>query len=499
MVEAAPPNVGGVGEILRCYLSGFYPYWDEDVGKFYWDCNPRRTYVHLNAKTEKKARSLLKSVSQRFDVTEEKHVEEVLAALSNEKIKPNTWVQGPVIDVYRILHAHGYLVSLEVQHNGRLAGAVLGLRLPGVLILETMFSYEAESSASKAALAHAVIKYMGRGCRILDVQIEHKEDHPVARLGEVTRSIRTYVKLVRCLTRAADEGRFAWRLEAYRLHDFDVSAQRLENLMPDRWRRWRDSFEGMKRDKLIEEINSTTISLASPKVDPRQKKSFPANVDDWRTAVPELTKSSRGVSLDILGFQVMQSWETPLMKAMARGACRENDLTLEIGYGLGICSEELHIIQPRLHVIVECNKWVADTARRTHRCQIAAGRLVVVEGFWEDLCKTGMLAPGNLMPHLGIDAFDSIIFDAYPLRVEQLRQNELLFFKDACRLLANGGRFTYFSNEKRTIGRNHQRAIQDAFTDAVVCFSRVSVTPWSDCEYWSASEILNIVITKTTR
>lgn len=260
-----------------------------------------------------------------------------------------------------------------------------------------------------------------------------------------------------------------------------------------------DSLESMKRDKLMEAIGSTTTSLARSKIDPRQKKSFPANIDDWRTAVPELTKSSRGVSLDILGFQVMQSWEAPLMKAMARGACRENDVTLEIGYGLGICTGELQTIQPRLHVIIECNKWIADTARRTHGCQIAAGRVIVVDGFWEDLCKTGILAPGNLMPHLGIEAFDSIIFDAYPLRTEQLRKNELLFFKDACRLLAGGGRFTYFSNEERTIGQSHQRAIQDAFSDAVVCFSRVPVKPWPDCEYWSASEILNIVVTKRAR
>ena len=268
--------------------------------------------------------------------------------------------------------------------------------------------------------------------------------------------------------------------------------------MPDTWRTWRDHFEVMKRDKLIEEIDPTTISSARSKTDPRQKKPFPANVDEWRTAIPELTKSSRGVSLDILGFQVMQSWETPLMKAMARGACRENDVTLEIGYGLGICARELQTIQPRLHVIVECNKWIADAARRTHRCEIAAGRLVVVDGFWEDLCKTGMLASGNLRPHLGINAFDSIIFDAYPLTAEQLRQNELLFFKDASRLLADGGRFTYFSNEERTIGRIHRRAIQDRFSDAVVCFSRVPVAPWPDCEYWSAPEILNIVITKRT-
>src|SRR5260370_42223398 len=95
-----------------------------------------------------------------------------------------------------------------------------------------------------------------------------------------------------------------------------------------------DSLESMKRDKLMEAIGSTTTSLARSKIDPRQKKSFPANIDDCRTAVPELTKSSRGGSLDIVGFQVMQRWETALMKAMARGACRETEVSVEIGDGV---------------------------------------------------------------------------------------------------------------------------------------------------------------------
>src|SRR5258708_19666014 len=77
-----------------------------------------------------------------------------------------------------------------------------------------------------------------------------------------------------------------------------------------------DSLESMKRDKLMEAIGSTTTSLARPKIDPRQKKSFPANIDDWRPAVPELTKSSRGASLEILHFQPTQTSQPPLIKPM---------------------------------------------------------------------------------------------------------------------------------------------------------------------------------------
>jgi hypothetical protein len=238
------------------------------------------------------------------------------------------------------------------------------------------------------------------------------------------------------------------------------------------------------------------MSSRQTKPDARLKRSFPTNLDEWKIAIPEYEKSGRGESLNILGFQVMQSWETPLMKAMASAACRENDVTLEIGFGLGICTGELQLRQPRLHVIVECNRYVADKARQKYQYEIEAGRIIVIDGFWQDLCEAGMLASSNLKAHLGIDGFDSIIFDAYPLSADQVGSNELVFFKDACRLLVRRGRFTYFSNEERTIGYDHQRAIKSAFSEANVSFSRVEVAPWLDCEYWSASEILNIVITK---
>jgi Leu/Phe-tRNA-protein transferase len=67
-----------------------------------------------------------------------------------------------------------------------------------------MFSRHAKSSASKAALAHVVLRYMERGFRIADVQVKHEKRHPAVKLGEVTRSIRTYVKLVQRLTQAEE-------------------------------------------------------------------------------------------------------------------------------------------------------------------------------------------------------------------------------------------------------------------------------------------------------
>jgi hypothetical protein len=301
---------------------------------------------------------------------------------------------------------------------------------------------------------------------------------------------------VQRLIRAADNGQSEWEIASYRIQEFDKSVQDLKVLVPEKSKVWDSLFESMKAGRLVAAAPLEDDVVSSPQIVSRTKL-FPSNLDDWKTAVPDFKETNDRLSLDILGFQVMQSWEAPLMVAMAKAACRENDVTLEIGFGLGICAGELQKIKPRLHVIVECNAGVADRARALYQREIASGQLMIVDGFWQDLCISGgPLASDNLKQSFGVCAFDSIVFDAYPMSAEEVGRNELLFFRDASRLLAKGGRFTYFSNEKSTIGRSHQRALRDAFHNATVCIAPIRVSPWKDCEYWTAKEILNVVITK---
>lgn len=65
-------------------------------------------------------------------------------------------------------------------------------------------------------------------------------------------------------------------------------------------------------------------------------------------------------------------------------------------------------------------------------------KIKLLEGFWEDI-----------MPQLPDESFDGILFDIYPLDLEQsyVNKDHAWFFGDAYRLLKKKGVFTYYSNE----------------------------------------------------
>jgi leucyl/phenylalanyl-tRNA--protein transferase len=122
-------------------------------------------------------------------------VETVLGHLSDEQVKPETWVRGPVLALYRNLERHGFLRTIEAFENGTVAGAVLAIDLPGMLMIETMFCLAPNSS--KQCVCHAVQDYYRRGYAFIDVENQHHALHPLARLGEKMFTMGDYLRLLR--------------------------------------------------------------------------------------------------------------------------------------------------------------------------------------------------------------------------------------------------------------------------------------------------------------
>jgi guanidinoacetate N-methyltransferase len=213
--------------------------------------------------------------------------------------------------------------------------------------------------------------------------------------------------------------------------------------------------------------------------------------------VPVIKDLPGGVqSLEMLGFQIMQSWETPLMKAMAQSVCSPGKTILEIGYGLGICASEIQKIHPKLHVIVECNRTLAARARTHWADNIDRGQIVMIQGFWKEVCQYGELSEALLLDKFGVNGFDGIVFDTFPFSAEELRRNHFAFFATASRLLVHGGKFTYFSDETSTMSRLHQGKIREAMPGCEIAHRQILVSPPPWCEYWLSAEVLHVVITK---
>jgi Spermidine synthase len=222
--------------------------------------------------------------------------------------------------------------------------------------------------------------------------------------------------------------------------------------------------------------------------DPRYGRPFPSSPDEWVNAPAKIDTDDDGRTLQILGFQVMQDWESPLMQRMALSVANNGASVLEIGYGLGISAKYVQAIGPRIHVIIEANGDVAASARQDLNYEIDAGRVHVMEKLWQDAVLGGALrgcAPNG---------FDGIIFDTYPLSQQELRKNHFAFFPYAKSLLSHRGRFTYFSDEENELSDTHRAALREAFPRSVITTEMVRVHPVPNCEYWRSDSILHVVV-----
>jgi leucyl/phenylalanyl-tRNA--protein transferase len=184
-----------IEEILARYTSGYTPYYHPPDDALRWDSKETRALIPLTAETVSRARRLSRTIRPPYVIRQNEAVETVLSHLSDERVRLQTWVRGPVVTLYRTLAEHGFLRTIEASENGIVAGAVLAIDLPGVLIIETMFSLAPNSS--KQCVCHAVEEYYQRGYAFIDVENPHHALHPLARLGEKTLPTVEYLRLLR--------------------------------------------------------------------------------------------------------------------------------------------------------------------------------------------------------------------------------------------------------------------------------------------------------------
>lgn len=177
--------------ILERYSEGYYPYFDRKIEKFYWDRESTRTVIELTDSVRAIALRELRRQRVRFEVYGNRDFDGLLSMLADETVRPETWVKGKVIDVYRVLHASGHANSVEAYHHGKLAGGVLVVAMPGLYAAETMVS--ATRGASGAALYTLVEAASTMGAMLLDVQVTHGAGTPSRKLKERTIGLADYL------------------------------------------------------------------------------------------------------------------------------------------------------------------------------------------------------------------------------------------------------------------------------------------------------------------
>jgi leucyl/phenylalanyl-tRNA--protein transferase len=180
--------IGGdlsAARLLEAYRHGIFPYFDEQTPLLWWSPDPRALFELEGPGGLHVARRLARTVrSRRFAVTIDLAFAAVVRACADRP--EGTWITPDLAVAYDELHQLGHAHSVEVWHQGQLAGGVYGVTVGGLFAGESMFSRVRD--ASKVALVHLVERLRAHGFGLFDIQ--YLTAH-TARLGavEVPRSV----------------------------------------------------------------------------------------------------------------------------------------------------------------------------------------------------------------------------------------------------------------------------------------------------------------------
>ncbi len=151
--------------LLRAYAAGIFPMAEgrDDPGLHWVD--PRRRGImpldgfHISRSLARRLRRWPHEVRINSDFIG------VVQGCTN---RPETWINAPILNLYRALHHAGFAQSLEVWEGEALIGGVYGVTLGAAFFGESMFSRRTD--ASKVALAWLVDRLCAGGFTLFDTQ-----------------------------------------------------------------------------------------------------------------------------------------------------------------------------------------------------------------------------------------------------------------------------------------------------------------------------------------
>ena len=174
--------------LLQAYATGIFPMAESaEDDEIFWVDPKQRGIMPLDSFHI--SRSLKRRILRNaFTIRTNSDFLAVLRACAD---RPVTWINGPIFDLYQVLHHMGHAHSLELWDEGDLVGGVYGVALGWAFFGESMFSWRTD--ASKIALAYLVDHLRRGGFTLFDTQFltPHLQS-----LGGVDISRETYRRLL---------------------------------------------------------------------------------------------------------------------------------------------------------------------------------------------------------------------------------------------------------------------------------------------------------------
>jgi leucyl/phenylalanyl-tRNA---protein transferase len=178
--------------LLRAYAVGVFPMAEDrnDPELFWVDPRMRGIIPLTEFHVPRRLRRTIRSGT--FAVTYDRAFEAVIEGCAEStRIRPRTWINDNIIDLYSTLHRMGHAHSVECWLDGALMGGLYGVSLGGVFFGESMFSRATD--ASKIALVYLAASLKLGGYDFIDTQFITKH---LSRFGAIELPRNEYKKLL---------------------------------------------------------------------------------------------------------------------------------------------------------------------------------------------------------------------------------------------------------------------------------------------------------------
>jgi leucyl/phenylalanyl-tRNA--protein transferase len=173
-----------VQDLIACYRRGVFPMADARQDQRIFLIDPELRGIlplerfHVPRRLARTVRSYLYTV--KVDTAFEAVVE---ACAAERPLRPETWINRPIQQLYGDLYRVGLAHSVEAWLEGELVGGLYGVALGSAFFGESMFSTARD--ASKVALVHLAARLIVGGFRLLDAQFmtEHLAQFGAREIG----------------------------------------------------------------------------------------------------------------------------------------------------------------------------------------------------------------------------------------------------------------------------------------------------------------------------
>jgi len=161
----------GPDRLLEAYRHGIFPWYSAGQPVLWWSPDPRMVLFVDEFKVSRSFGKTLRRLAAdpAWRVTKDTAFERVMRECAAPRPgQDDTWITPSIMAAYVALHARGLAHSIEVWHDGQLAGGLYGVSIGRMFYGESMFAREPD--ASKTALAALVRMLREADFRVIDCQ-----------------------------------------------------------------------------------------------------------------------------------------------------------------------------------------------------------------------------------------------------------------------------------------------------------------------------------------